>query len=99
MSLEFYVFWYLVGVVTTMIVNSIRTPETDNLSTTVANLLWFITLPCFAVFWFLEIFGWYVDLDYSKKFVGARMMGSSKYRGVGVSIFWIEIRIFSVRKH
>ncbi len=93
-----YVTGYLVGVVATMIISAVRTPNNDLRPVTLISLLWFIAIPVILITMILNMFNIMFDLNKGNTAFGIRKSPNPMIAGFGVTAFGLELQFYRVRK-
>ena len=93
----YYLIAYLVGMIITLIVLMIQTPDTSVNDAGIFCILWPIMIVYGIIFLGLESKGWDFDLQYSKKIFGKRKPNDGNH-GFAITLFYVEFLFWKKRK-
>ena len=88
---------YLAGLVATIVLAAIRTPDTEVRPIAIIAAIWPVVLPFVLLNLLLSTLDWELDIDLVKKPFGFRKPTNPEVMGFAVTLLWMEFRVFKAR--
>lgn len=88
---------YLAGLVATIALAAIRTPDSEVRPTAIIAAIWPVVLPLVLLNLILSTLDWELDIDTVNKPLGWRKPTNPEVTGFAVTVLWLEFRVFKAR--